>query len=480
MATYNDTNGSIINVLTKAQYDSITKNDNELYFVTDENNLLSPATTFSLGAVKIGSGLNIDSTGLLSVQSPLDVNISGHAASATTADKATKDSDGNTITSTYVKKAGDTMTGTLNGTSFIGNQGTGESQVGVSYSDGTTSGKLYLWGNHSGGTSGLYDSNSGYVLRRDLADNTYTFYGTANNANKLDGYAGSFYKKYWQTSAGGSYTGWIKLMQWTVSNAGYFSPRPLIFMLYRTYNSPSPESYILSITGNWGSCELNILNGTYGNRIIEQFRISKDSTSKIYCLEMYVNTSYSTYTNVCYCSVFNSGGLEATVLSNTAQTDSSVTTVTSITTIKGISASKIYGAVWNDYAEYRDQLETIEPGYCVASTLEGKIYKTIEKFQACDGIVSDTFGFAIGESDNCKTPLAVCGRVLAYYEGQQEDYKVGDTVCAGPNGKVCKMTRDEIKEYPDRVIGHVSEIPTYNTWGTGNVSTKDRIWIKVR
>lgn len=140
----------------------------------------------------------------------------------------------------------------------------------------------------------------------------------------------------------------------------------------------------------------------------------------------------------------------------------------------------IYGAVWNDYAEFRSQIEDIEPGYCVASTNNGQVYKTTEKFQACDGIVSDTFGFSIGETDECRTPLAVAGRVLAYCIGNREDYQSGDTVCAGPEGKVMKMTREEIKEYPDRIIGIVSEIPKYDTWGTGNVPINGRIWIKVK
>lgn len=140
----------------------------------------------------------------------------------------------------------------------------------------------------------------------------------------------------------------------------------------------------------------------------------------------------------------------------------------------------IYGAVWNDYAEFRTQKEIIEPGYCVASTNNGQVYKTTEKFQACDGIVSDTFGFAIGETDECKTPLAVAGRVLAYFHGSREDYHSGDTVCAGPEGKIMKMTREEIKEYPDRIIGIVSEIPEYETWGSGNIAVNGRIWIKVR
>ena len=145
-----------------------------------------------------------------------------------------------------------------------------------------------------------------------------------------------------------------------------------------------------------------------------------------------------------------------------------------------IRAAQVYGAVWNDYAEFRDQKEEIKPGYCVASTDNGQVYKTTEKFQACDGIVSDTFGFAIGETENCKTPLAVAGRVLAYCEGSKYDYHAGDTVCAGPGGKVVKMTREEIREWPDRIIGIVSEIPEYETWGSGNVAVNDRIWIKVK
>lgn len=145
-----------------------------------------------------------------------------------------------------------------------------------------------------------------------------------------------------------------------------------------------------------------------------------------------------------------------------------------------IYGTAVYGAVWNDYAEYRDQKEDIKPGYCVASSDNGQISKTTEKFQACDGIVSDTFGFAIGETDKCKTPLAVAGRVLAYCEGDRYSYHAGDTVCAGPDGKVVKMTREEIREWPDRVVGIVSEIPEYETWGTGNVAVDGRIWIKVR
>jgi hypothetical protein len=54
---------------------------------------------------------------------------------------------------------------------------------------------------------------------------------------------------------------------------------------------------------------------------------------------------------------------------------------------------------------------------------------------------------------------------LAYPHESKEYYTAGDAVCSGPDGTVSKMTREEIREYPERIIGTVSEIPSYETWG---------------
>ena len=145
-----------------------------------------------------------------------------------------------------------------------------------------------------------------------------------------------------------------------------------------------------------------------------------------------------------------------------------------------IYGTKVYGAVWNDYAEFRTQKEEIKPGYCVVSSDDGYVSKTTERLQPCDGIVSDTYGFSIGETEENKTPLAVAGRVLAYVTGNKFDYHAGDTVAAGPDGRIVKMTREEIEKYPDRIVGIVSEIPKYEEWGTGKIKVNNRIWIKVK
>ena len=145
-----------------------------------------------------------------------------------------------------------------------------------------------------------------------------------------------------------------------------------------------------------------------------------------------------------------------------------------------IKAGQVYGAVWNDYAEYRQTKECIQPGYCVIETGKGDLIKSSERLQPGANIVSDTFGFAIGETEQTKTPLAVSGRVLAYPYEDRDSYQAGDPVCSGPNGTISKMTREEVREYPDRIIGTVSEIPDYEIWGTGNVKVNNRIWIKVK
>ena len=143
-------------------------------------------------------------------------------------------------------------------------------------------------------------------------------------------------------------------------------------------------------------------------------------------------------------------------------------------------AGGIYGAVWNDYAEFRTSAEQVTPGQVVYSDNRGELHKTTERLQAFEGVVSDTFGFAIGETDKAKTPLAVAGRVLVYPDEDRYTFHAGDAVCAGKFGTVSKMTREEIIAYPDRIVGIVSEIPEYETWGSGNVPVYNRIWIRVK
>ena len=165
-----------------------------------------------------------------------------------------------------------------------------------------------------------------------------------------------------------------------------------------------------------------------------------------------------------------------TAVTNTVNKCAAITANPSTGTL---AATKVTGAVWNDYAEYRESNIT-EPGRVICENGDDTLSLAIERLQPGANVVSDTFGFAIGETKTAKTPIAVSGRVLVYTYEDRETYKPGDAVCAAPGGTVSKMSREEIMTYPERIVGTVSAVPSYETWGENNVPVNGRIWIKVR
>lgn len=133
----------------------------------------------------------------------------------------------------------------------------------------------------------------------------------------------------------------------------------------------------------------------------------------------------------------------------------------------------LFGAAWNDFAEFR--FGDAEPGYCVCEVGDGSVEKSSKRLQKGANIVSDTYGMVIGSQENA-IPIAVAGRVLAYVVNA-EILEPGDAMCAAADGKIDKMSEEEIRDYPDRIVGYVSEFPSYKTWNGREV--KDRVWIKV-
>lgn len=145
-----------------------------------------------------------------------------------------------------------------------------------------------------------------------------------------------------------------------------------------------------------------------------------------------------------------------------------------------VTTQGIWGAVWNDYAEFREG-DTIESGKCVIEAGDDTLITSTERMMPGANITSDTFGFAIGETEQAKTPIAVSGRVLAYpYESREEFKKnIGHPVCSGPNGTVSIMTDEEYRNKGYCAIGTISAVPDYEEWGTGKVKVNGRVWIKV-
>lgn len=146
-----------------------------------------------------------------------------------------------------------------------------------------------------------------------------------------------------------------------------------------------------------------------------------------------------------------------------------------------IYANNVFGAVWNDYAEYR-RSDCKEPGRVIVENGDDTMSLSEKRLQYGAKVISDTFGFAIGETEKARTPIAVSGRVLVYpYENRNEfRMHIGRPVCSGPNGTVSLMSDTEEKEFPSAIIGYISAVPDYEYWEDTEVKINDRIWIYVR
>ena len=144
-----------------------------------------------------------------------------------------------------------------------------------------------------------------------------------------------------------------------------------------------------------------------------------------------------------------------------------------------LTASKVFNAVFNDYAECRTTID-LTPGHVVIDNDDGSLTCSSKRLQPGAQVISDTYGHLMGQTENATTPIAVAGRVLVYTYQPRENYHAGMAVCSAPDGTVDIMSRAEICKYPDCIIGIVSEIPQYDIWGTDNIKVDGRIWIKVK
>ena len=247
-----------------------------------------------------------------------------------------------------------------------------------------------------------------------------------------------------------------------------------------------------SSTGGWSIATTlansGVTAGSYGptanvsgsnGATISVPQITVDAKGRVTSIVNRTYTSVNTDTNT---------DTKVTTAADTSSTKSYVTTCTGATTGTLTYHTSVYvnhstgvlmGAAWNDYAEYRIS-DCREPGRVICENGDDTLSLAIERLQPAGNVISDTFGFAIGETETAKTPIAVSGRVLVYPYEDRYSYNPGDAVCAAPGGTVSKMTREEIITYPERIIGTVSAIPDYETWGEGNVSVNGRIWIKVK
>ena len=150
--------------------------------------------------------------------------------------------------------------------------------------------------------------------------------------------------------------------------------------------------------------------------------------------------------------------------------------------IGGLSATKVYHAVWNDISdaiEVQDTLKT-DPGYCYF--FDGKEYHRTSKYcqKGIIGIHSDTAGSVLGKKGKHKElDISVGGFVLAYVD---KEYAPGTPLTSAPNGRLTKMSLISRILHPERLVATYWKKETNKEWGdeSHKVEVNGRHWVKVR
>lgn len=416
----------------------------------------------------------------------------------------------NQLDGRYVNTSGDTMTGILNfsGNKFFLND---EYVINLNNSDIIGANSIYFQDTANSGEEGLcfirsnnnYDRFSAYegefIFQTNMAKTNTSRDNWASVRINKNSYKSGYVKNTYIKIPGnhtGSTSGsisYVYLGQWSTTQNGKKLAGE--FYLAQGFNASPAQNFILKFQINTSN---NTPDSTWGYFCPNAWILSDNTYAGGHQYKLYYNTisagTVDIYLEVpSYCNGFGiirTHSEDGFVLSNSiSSTEPTYTNyiipkqiITSIggQTINGsLTATNVYGAVWNDYAEYRIA-DSIEPGRVVIEHESGSMKLSTERLQPGAEIISDTFGFAIGETEESKTPIAVSGRVLAYPYEDRYSYPLGSAVCSGPNGTISLMTREEIREYPERIIGTVSEIPEYEEWGTGKVKVNGRIWIRVK
>jgi hypothetical protein len=142
-------------------------------------------------------------------------------------------------------------------------------------------------------------------------------------------------------------------------------------------------------------------------------------------------------------------------------------------------ATRVYNAYYNDIADYfiDNYGDEPEPGYCYYMEKDGKAYKTKKVGQhALLGIVSDTYGFALGkDASNSPHPIGLAGFVLAYVK---EEYAPGTLLTGGKNGILEELNLDLLTKHPDAHIATFIRKEENQNWH--NLNVNGRCWVKIK
>ena len=121
---------------------------------------------------------------------------------------------------------------------------------------------------------------------------------------------------------------------------------------------------------------------------------------------------------------------------------------------------------------------------CYYDTLEGAKRCSEYCQKSVIGILSDTYGHAVGDRGMGYAPFAVSGWVLAYIEDDVLDkVEPGDVLTSSPTGRLTIMYRKDVETYPERIVAIYKKPETAVLWGpkgAQKIEVKGRHWVKVK
>lgn len=405
------------------------------------------------------------------------------------------------ISDVYVYNTGDTMTDSLTITKA------GECGVIVNNTSKSHQVEFIVGGS---GNGGVYDrTNSKYIVYSDVSGNV-TLNGNANTATKL-ATARAINGTNFNGSANITTANWGTARNISIADSDSTNTGTAVSVNgSAAVTLKLPATIKATLSGNAATATKatqdgsgNVITSTYikkaGDTLGSTAQLSRAGNSGSWWQgrdkAIIRQTSYTGY-NAIISGKTTDGSWEIGPYSNNYLNfvyvpDTSYngsTNTGTVTNVKMGPTGKVYAAVWNDYAEYRkDNVKEKDiqiPGKCVYEVGNGTLALTTKRLERGCEIISDTFGFAIGqdEENGYNTPIASSGRVLAYPYESIEDFAshIGWAVCSGPDGTVSIMTEEEEEKYPSRIIGTISEIPDYEEWGTGKVKVNGRVWVRIR
>lgn len=144
-------------------------------------------------------------------------------------------------------------------------------------------------------------------------------------------------------------------------------------------------------------------------------------------------------------------------------------------------ADRVWGAVWNDVADFQDLNDELVPGKCYVDTPVGAQICNERCQMAVIGLASDTFGLSVGSDERKKkqVPIAIGGWVLAYVD---KEYPTGTPLTNDAYGFLTEMTLEEKRNYPERLVATYKKPETNSKFGPQGkqIEVNGRHWVKVK